>query len=83
MVIAGLPLDGLVMLAAYDQSSWYEQNFETQHFWHRFSQNSPFSTLACGFIAMPLEDSGVRKKLLLPSLKQLVMSLYSLPLLPT
>ena len=41
--------------------------------------------LARGFIAMLLEDSGGRKKPLLPSLTQLVMadfSLYSLSLLP-
>ena len=41
MVMAGLPLDGLVMLAAYNLSSWYEQNLETQHFWHRFSPKWP------------------------------------------
>ena len=92
MVMAGLPLDGLVMFAASDLSSPYVQSLETQHFWQHFSPKWPLlqcvrlaPDLASGFIWMLLEDSGGREKPLLPSFKQLVMvdfSFYTPSLLP-
>ena len=93
MVMASLPLDGLVMLDAHDLSySELEQGLQTQHFWNHLSPMWPqlqcvrlAPAAAHGFIEMVLEDNGGGKKPLLPSLTQLVMlkfSLRSLPLLP-
>jgi len=93
VVMAHLPLDGLVMLAAHNlSSSQYEQGLETRYFWRHRSPRWPLLQCvrlapggASGFIRMMLEDNWGRDKPLLPSLTQLVMvdfSLYSLSLLP-
>ena len=94
MVMARLPLDGLVMLAAHDLSgSRYEHNLNTHDFWHHLSPMWPLlqcvrlaPATADGFVRMLLEDNGGRHgRTLLPSLTQLIMvdfSLYSLSLLP-
>ena len=88
MAMAGLPLDGLVTLAASDLSCMGQRSSETLHFWYHFSPKWPLlqcvrlaPDLTSGFIAMLLEDSGRRKRPLLPSLKLLVIVDFSLRLL--
>ena len=90
ILMARLPLDGLVMLAIHDLGS--SAQAETQHFWHHLAPM--WSLLQCvrltpvaghGFVVMLLEDHGECARPLLPSLKQIVIadfSLYSLSLLP-
>jgi hypothetical protein len=95
MVMAGLPLGGLVMLAAHElRGSAHDGDLPTQHrdFWQHHSpkwaqlQRVRLSPHAAGrFVEMLLEDDGGRERPLLPSLTELIMvdfSLYSLSLLP-
>jgi hypothetical protein len=90
-VMAGLPLDGLVTLAAHNLTrDRFNQVRSTQHFWpHLFPKwlllqrvllGSP---AARGFITMLLEDSGGRERPLLPSLTELVVVGFSLYALST
>ena len=93
VVLAGLPLGGLVVLAAHElRGSPHEGDLPTHSFWLRLLVKwpllqrvllSPHAT--SGFIEMLLRDDGGRERPLLPSLTELVMvdfSLYSLSLLP-
>ena len=80
IVTTGLPLNGLVTLAAHSSHYVSERNLATQHFWphvlpkwsllQRVLLDSP---AACGFVMMLLEDSGGRERPLLPSLTELAM----------
>jgi hypothetical protein len=93
-VMAGLPLDGLVMLAAHDlgSQSRHERDLPTRQFWLHLSPKWPLlqrvrlaPPAARGFIAMLLEDNGGRERPVLPSLTELIVvdfSLYALSFLP-
>jgi hypothetical protein len=69
MGLACLPLDGLVMLAADELSSrWDEHRLKTQHFWHHLLPKWPL--LKCvglsvpaahGFLATLLDDNGAAR----------------------
>ena len=81
-VMASLPLDGLVMLAAQDLvfDSSLAEGLSTQQFWLRHSQKWPLlrrvrlaPPVDRGFVEMLLGDNGERDGLLLPSLKELVL----------
>jgi hypothetical protein len=90
IMMAHLPLDGLVMLAIHDSTS--SAHVETQRFWHHLSPMWPLlqcvqltPVVADGFVVMLLGDHGGCERPLLPSLKKIVMvdfSLYWLSLLP-
>jgi hypothetical protein len=93
MVIAGLPLDGLVTLAAHDlHSSRNGADLPMYHFLRHLSPKWPLlqrvrlGPLSLrGFMVMLLEDKGGREKPLLPSLIELVivdLSSDTLSLLP-
>ncbi|KAF8257836.1 hypothetical protein EI94DRAFT_1756657 [Lactarius quietus] len=81
-VMAGLPLDGLVMLSAEDITSHQVvKGLSTQQFWLRHSPRWPLLRrvrLTCfvlhGFTDMLLEDNGGRDGLLLPSMTELVLA---------
>ena len=91
-VMAGLPLDGLVTLAAHVYGSRHDGDVPTQHLWHHLSPKWPLLRrvrlaphTVHGFIDMLLEDNGERERPLLPSLKELVVvypSLFALSFLP-
>lgn len=80
-VMAGLPLDGLVTLAAHDlTSNCFEPDRSREHFWPHLLPKWPLlqrvllgSTVASGSIVMLLEDNGGRERPLLPSLTELVV----------
>ncbi|KAF8265103.1 hypothetical protein EI94DRAFT_1736595 [Lactarius quietus] len=93
MVLAGLPLDGLVTLAAHNLGiNRYERDLQTQQFWRHLLPKWPLlqrvrlaPNEARGFIVTLLEINGGRERLLLPLLTELVMvdfSLHDLSLLP-
>ena len=82
IVMAGLPLDGLVMLAAQDldRSTSLARYLSTQQFWLRHSPKWPLlrrvrlaPPVDCGFVEMLSEDIGGRESPLLPSLTELVL----------
>ncbi|KAN0133101.1 hypothetical protein V8E53_009131 [Lactarius tabidus] len=93
MVLAGLPLGGLVMFAAHElRGSPHNGDLPTQHFWlHHLPKWSLLQRVrlspdaARGFVETLLEDGSGRERPLLPSLTELMIvdfSLYSLSLLP-
>ncbi|KAF8270759.1 hypothetical protein EI94DRAFT_1721860 [Lactarius quietus] len=85
-VMAGLPLNGLVTLAAHDLSNRQsEADLDTQHFWLYLSPKWPLlqsvrlaPPAAYGFMEILLEDNGGRERALLPSLTELVVVDYTL-----
>jgi hypothetical protein len=97
MVMAALPLDDLVMLAAQDVETANDltrdltRDLSTQQFWLRHATQWPLlqrvrvaPPVTLGFIQALLEDDGGREMPLLPSLTELVVygSLHELSLLP-
>ena len=84
-VMTGLPLDGLVTLAAHDMyPSYREGDIPTWHFWRHLSpkwallQRVRLGPVAArGFMAMVRHDKGERGRALLPSLTELVMVGFS------
>jgi hypothetical protein len=92
-VMASLPLDKLVTLAAHDlSSSRHEGDFPMMRLWFHLSPKWTFlqrvrlgPAAARGFIVMLMQDKGELEGPLLPSLTELVMvgfSSYSISLLP-
>ena len=93
MVLAGLPLSGLVVLAAHELwGSPHDGSLPAQDFWQHHSPQWPLlqrvllsPPVTHGFLEMLLSDDGGCKRPLLPSLTELVMvdfSLYYLSLFP-
>ena len=86
-VMAGLPLDGLVTLAAHDlgSRSRHERDLPTRRFWLHLLPQWPLlrrvrvaPPAARGFIAILLQGKGGRERPLLPSLTELVVVDYSI-----
>jgi hypothetical protein len=88
-MMTGLPLDGLVMVAAHDLcSNHFSLDLGIEHFWLHLSPKWPLlqrvrlsHSAAIGFVAMLLADNRRRERPLLPSLRELVivdLSSYSL-----
>ena len=92
MVMAVLPLDDLVTLAAHVGGSPHDGDAPTQPFWNYLSPKSSLLRrvrlgpwAVPGFIDMLLEDNGGREGPVLPSLKELVVvypSLFALSFHP-
>ena len=90
----GLPLDGIVTLAAQDlrNRDTYHHHFPVKQFWlHTFPKFSQLRRvrlsphIAGGFIEMLLEDNEERERLLLPSLTEFIVvdaSAYDFSSLP-
>jgi hypothetical protein len=89
IMMTGLPLDGLVTLAAHNlRSMYFERYRRVEHFWLHLSPKWPLlqrvrlsHPAAIGFVAMLLADNGGRERPLLPSLREIVIANFSSHLL--